>query len=71
MVREVVGTEGGGVGDADGEIGEDGEEAVVKRGPEREIMGDLVDGKEQILIRACSKDVCGEEEARGKDGGMA
>lgn len=57
VVREVVGTEGGGVGDADGDVGEYGEEAVGERGAEGQVVADFVDREEAVLVCGCADDV--------------
>lgn len=59
MVREVVGAEGGGVGDPDGDVCEDGEEAVGERGAEGEVVAYFVDGEEAVLVCGCADDVGG------------
>lgn len=71
MVREVVGTEGGGVGDADGDVGEDGEEAVGQGGAEGEVVADFVDREEAVLVGGRADDVGCEEELPGEKGGVA
>lgn len=62
MVGEVVGPEGGAVGDANGQVGEDGEDAVSERRAEGQIVRDLVDGQEEVLVGCGADDVGGEEE---------
>ena len=59
MVGEVVRAERGGVGDSDGEVGEDGEEAVGERGFEGEVVGYFVDGEEEVLVRGRADGVGG------------
>ena len=71
VVREVVGAEGGGVGDADGDVGEDGEEAVGQGGAEGEVVADFVDGQEAVLVCRRADDVGCEEELPGEKGGVA
>jgi len=61
VVCEVVGAEGGGVGDANGKVGEDGEEPVEERGLESKIVRNLVDGEEEVLVCGRANDVGGEE----------
>ena len=63
--------ESGAVGDANGEIREDGEEAVCGRVFEGEIMGYLVNGKEEILVGGGTNDVGTQEERNGKDWSVA
>ena len=71
MVGEVVGAEGGGVGDSDGEVGEDGQEAIGERGFEGEVVGDFVDGEEEVLVCCGAYYVGGEEKGPGEEGGVA
>ena len=48
--------------DSNGKVGEDGEESIRERGFEGEVVGDFVDGQEEILVRCCTNDVgCKEE----------
>lgn len=58
----MVGPEGGAVGDANGQVGEDGEDAVSERRAEGQIVRDLVDGQEEVLVGCGADDVGGEEE---------
>lgn len=67
----MVGTEGGTVGNPDGEVGENREEAVELGGPEGEVVGDLVDGEEEVLVGGCAYDVGCEEELPAEEGGGA
>lgn len=62
MVREMVRAEGGGVWDANGDIREDGEEAVRERRAESEVVADFVDGEETVLVGGCADNVGCEEE---------
>lgn len=55
--------EGSTVGDANGEIGEDSEETVGKRGAEGQVVADLVNREEEVLSGRCANDVGGKEEA--------
>lgn len=71
MVREVIGPEGGAVWDADGQVGEDSEEAVGKRRSEGEIVGYLVDSEKEVLVGGGTDDVGGEEEGPGEHGCVA
>lgn len=59
VVSEVVRAEGGGVGDADGDVGEDGEEAVGEGGAEGEVVAYFVDGEEAVLVGGCADYVGG------------
>ena len=71
MVREVVRTEGSGVRDSDGEVGDDCEEAVCERVAEGEVVGDFVDGEEEVLVCCGAYYVGGEEKGPGEEGGVA
>lgn len=53
------------VGDADWEVGEDGEETIVYRGSKGEVMTDFVDGQKEVLVGRGSNEVGGEEEWPG------
>ena len=64
-------SEGGAVGDADWEVGEDGEEAVRGGGAEGEVMRDFMDREEEILVGRCADDVGGQEERQGEDCGIS
>lgn len=55
-------SEGSAVRDTDWEVGEDGEEPVRGRGAEGEVVGDFMDGEEEVLVGCCTDDVGGEEE---------
>lgn len=71
VVGEVVGTEGGAVGDSDGEVGEDGEQAVDGRAAGGEVVGDLVDGEEEVLVGGGADNVGDSPELEGPEGGVA
>lgn len=43
-------SEGSAVGDADGKVGKDGEEAVGGAVLEGQVVGDFVDGEEEVLV---------------------
>ena len=62
---------GGAVGNADGEVGEDGEEAVGGGILEGEVVGYLVDGEKEVLVRGCADDVGCQEVGEGEDGRVA
>lgn len=59
--------ERGRVRDADREVCEDGESLVGSDAPEREVVRDLMDGKEEIVIRGAANHVRREEE-NGRQG---
>ena len=59
MVREVVGAKGGGVGEADGEVSEYGEETVWKGIAEGEVVRDFVDCEEEVLVCGGADEVGG------------
>jgi hypothetical protein len=71
VVGEMVGAEGGRVGDADGEVGEDGEETVGKGGAEGEVVGDFVDGEEEVLVGGGAEDVGDGPELPVEEGRVA
>jgi len=71
MVREMVWPKGGAVWNADGQAGEDGEEAVGQWRSEGEIVRNLVDGEEEVLVCGGADDVGGEEEGPGEHGRVA
>jgi hypothetical protein len=62
VVSEMVRAERGRVWDANGNVGEDGEEAVGKWRAEGEVMADFVDREEAVLVCCCANDVSREEE---------
>lgn len=63
VMRQVVGPKGGAVGDANGQIGKDGEDPVGQRRPEGQVMRDLVDGEEEVLVGSRADNV-GREKKR-------
>ena len=71
VVGQVVGPEGGRVRDADGEIGDDGEEPVEQCGAEGEVVADFVDGEEEVLVGGGADQVRGREEGEREHGGVA
>lgn len=54
--------EGCGVRDADGKVSEDSECLVGKEGAKGEVVGDFVDGEEEVLVGGAAEDVGGGEE---------
>lgn len=62
VVGQVVGAEGGAVGDANGQVREDGDDAVGQGRAEGEVVGDFVDGQEEVLVGGGADDVGGQEE---------
>lgn len=68
VVGQVVGAEGGAVGDADGQVREDGEQAVRGGRAEGEVVADLVDGEEEVLVGGRADDV-GQQPERGREEG--
>ena len=71
VVRQVVGPEGGAVGDADGQVRDDGEEPVRRGRAEGEVVADLVDGEEEVLVGGCADDVRQEPEGGREEGRVA
>lgn len=71
VVGEVVGAERGAVGDADGQVGDDGEEAVGGWRAEGEVVGDFVDGEEEVLVGRGADDVGREQEGPRQNGRRA
>jgi hypothetical protein len=71
MVGEVVGAERGAVGDADGQVGEDGDDAVGDRRAESQVVGDLVNSEEQVLVGGGADDVGRQEEGPRQEGRVA
>jgi hypothetical protein len=63
VVGEMVRAERGAVGDADGQVGEDGDDAVGQRRAEGQVVRDLVDGEEEVLVRRGADDVGSQEKA--------
>ncbi len=63
--------EGSTVGKADGQIGEDGEQAIGHRRLEGQVVGDLVDGEKEILVGSGSKDVGDGPELEREERGVA
>ena len=55
------------VWDSNGEIGEDCKESVRQRRLEGEVVGDLMNGKEEVLVCCCTNDVGRGNEAQRKD----
>ncbi len=64
-------SECGAVGDADGEVREYGKEPVGERRAEGKVVGDFVDGEEEVLVGGRADDVGCEQEWPGEDGGRA
>lgn len=71
MVGQVVGAEGGAVGDADGQVREDGEEPVRRRRAEGQVVADLVDREEEVLVRRGAHHVGQEPELGREEGRVA
>ena len=63
--------ERGTVGYRNGQVGKDGEEPVCERGLERQVVGDLMDGEEEVLVRCSPKDIGDGPELPGKERGVA
>ena len=61
VVGEMVRAKRGAVGDANGQVGEDGDDAVGERRAEGQIVRNLVDGEEEVLV-GCSADKVGCQE---------
>ena len=59
-----------GVRDANGEVGDHGKILVGFDALECEVMGDLVDGQEEVLVGRSSDGVGREDEHRGPEGGV-
>lgn len=57
VVGKMVGSEGSAIGDANGKIGEDGDQTVGHRVPEGQVMGDFVDGEEEVLVSGGTEDI--------------
>ena len=71
VVREVVGAEGRRIRDADGKVGEDGQQTIRQRRLEGKVMRNLVDGEEAVLIGGRADYVGRKEEFKGPEGGGA
>jgi len=71
VVGQMVGSEGSAVRDANGQVCEDGEDAIGQRRAEGQVVGYLVDGKEEVLVGCRADDVCCEEEGPGQHGRVA
>lgn len=65
---QVVRPERSTVGQPDRKVGEDGKEAVGQGRPESEVVGDLMDGQEEILVRGGANDVGDRPELQGPEG---
>lgn len=63
VVGEMVRAERGAVRYPNGQVGEDGDDAVGQRRAEGQIVRDLVDGEEEVLVRGGADNVGGQEEA--------
>ena len=63
--------ESGAVRYANGEICEDGQEAVCGGVFESEIMGYFVDSEEEVLVGGGTNDVRSQEERKGEDWSIA
>lgn len=59
------------VGQTDWDVGEDGQQTVGHSRPEGEVVGDLVDGEEEVLVRGGSDHVCSCEKFPVEHGGVA
>ena len=70
VVLNVVLLECSAVGYANGQVGEDGKRLVEYDAREREVVRDLVDGKEEVLVRGASNEVRRQDEAPGEGGGV-
>ena len=62
--------ERGRVRDADGQVSDDGEDAVGARRAEGEVVADLVDREEQVLVRGRAEHVGREEEGWREEWGV-
>lgn len=56
------------VGQPNWQIGEYGQQAIGHRGPEGQVVRDLMDGQEQVLVRRCTNYICRREEFPGQHG---
>lgn len=45
------------IGEADGQVCKDGEQPIGQGGSEGQVVGDLVDGEEEVLVRRRAKNV--------------
>lgn len=63
--------ERGTVGDADGQVGDNGEQAVGERAPKGQVVRDFVDGEEQVLVGGGAEDVGDGPEPEGPEGRVA
>lgn len=71
VVRQVVGAERGTVGNANGQVGEDGEQTVGGRRAEGKVVRDLVDGQEEVLVGSRAYDVGQGPEGQREEGRVA
>ena len=67
MMSEVILPKACGIGQADGEVGEDGKQTIEKRSSKGQIMADFMDGEEEVLVCCGSNNVGRQEERPGHD----
>lgn len=65
-MRQVILSKPSGIGQANGEIREDGEESIVYGRPKGQVVADFVDGKEEVLICRGPDNVGREKEGPGE-----
>lgn len=56
------------VGNANGQVGNNSNQAVGQRALEGKIVRNLVNGQKQVLVRGGAKDVCDGPELQGPKG---
>ncbi len=62
--------ERGGVGDANGKVREHRKGFVNSGAPEREVMRDFMNGKEEVVVRRAADDIRCQDEERGEWAGI-
>lgn len=70
VMGQMVRAEGGRVGNSDGNVGNNGEEAIGKRRAKGEVVGDLVDSEEKVLVRRRAEDVGYEPKLPAEERGV-
>lgn len=56
------------VRNANGQVGNNSDQAIGQRALEGKVVRDLVDGQKQVLVRGGAKDVCDGPELQGPEG---
>ena len=62
VMRQMIWSKGSAVGQPDGKICKDGQQSICKRRSKSQIVGDFVDGEEEVLICSGSDHICNDKE---------